>query len=220
MPDSMPDSAELATHQSVQPWPRTRSGLAATLGLCTCAIVLTTSVVAQPQAGARNPCEKLGKPSFTATRTVEMPGRTITAKVYVKADREREETTTPDGVTVRITSPERVIIYNPAKNTGVAIPQLKPDPAKAPKKDDANIRIVDEKSGENSISKLQTKQGATWVDMLRFVCRPDGVMLEREFPMQLDGKVARAKSRLSDIELKDIPDAMFEVPASVRIDVR
>ena len=56
--------------------------------------------------------------------------------------------------------------------------------------------------------------------MLRFVCRPDGVLVEREFPMEFNGKVVRARSRLSDIELKEVPDAVFAVPANVRIDVR
>ena len=201
-------------------WPRRRAVAQTVMGLALCSVWFASDGATQPQPGQRNPCEKLGKPSFTATRTVELPGRTMTAKVYVKADKEREDTTSPDGVTVRIMTPERVIIFNPAKNSGVSIPQVRPDPAKAPKKDDPNIRLVEERNGDNSISKLQAKQGDVWVDMLRFVCRPDGVLVEREFPMEFNGKVVRARSRLSDIELKEVPEDVFAVPSTVKIDVR
>jgi hypothetical protein len=194
--------------------------------VCLTSVLLGLAAVplsAQPSAPSQgSACEKFGKPSFTALRNTKIPGGpTIEATVYVTPDKQREDTRTPTGLTTRIVTSDRVIIFDAAKKSGVsfAAPRMSPDAPKI-KKDDPTVRLLDEKVAENMVVRLQTKRGEAWVDMLRVVCRADGVELERQFPLEIQGKVLQATSQTSQVEIKDIPAATFEVPAGIKIEAR
>lgn len=182
------------------------------------AMVAAGGSAAQAQSAVVDLCKAQGSPSYTAIRTVVTGDKTIKSRVYIAKGMEREDTKFGDEMTVRISLPDKVVIFNPDKKTGVAfnVPTARPGNP-PPKPDDKNFRKQTSQSGDEHTTSLQTRQNETWVDMIKVVCRTDGVVLRREFPVELKGKLVRAVVAHSEIEVRALEPSIFEAPKDVQL---
>jgi hypothetical protein len=177
-------------------------------------MVIGLSLVLAGTAAAANECREFGGPSYSATRTADILGKTITSKVYVSGDREREEMTDGGKTIIRIREPKGMTAFDETSKSGIFIPA----PAMPKKSEkDPNTRVEKEKRGDTHAITIQRKKGEGWVDVVGVVCRSDGVLVERTFPVVDKGKHGQGVVRHTNIQLEPIGPERFEVPADVKI---
>jgi hypothetical protein len=171
----------------------------------------TTSALASPE------CNDLGVASYQATRTVEINGQVLSGTVYISGDNERDETSGPDGKPiVHIKNLQHVITYSPQKKSGILVPAPK---GRAPgvAKSDATTQVERTTDGDRRTTIIRKRIKEAWVQVYRSVCRKDGVLLERDFPVPLGETMGTAKMRQTAIEAKAFGTDTFIVPADVKI---
>jgi hypothetical protein len=167
------------------------------------------------QATASPECKDYGQATYQATRTVDIGGKLQTGTVYVSGDSERDETTGPDGKpAIHIKTPQRIVTFSPTGKTGIILPV---PPRREPPKADASTQIERTTAGDTHILIVKKKIGDAWVQVYRSVCRKDGVLLERDFPVPSGEKMITAKMRHTAIEVRDVPADRFVVPADVKL---
>jgi hypothetical protein len=161
-------------------------------------------------------CNRFGKPSFEAVRTVQIGERTLTGRAFVTPDREREELVDGAKTMVRITDPTGVTLFDPAAKSGVFIPKP-PAPAQAPAKGDTNTRLAEAVEGDRHIVTISSKGPNGWIDVVRVVCRADGVMMERDIPTVVNKVTHTAKMRHSDVVIKPLDPTLFKAPDDIKL---
>jgi hypothetical protein len=177
-------------------------------------MVIGLSLALAGSAAAANECREFGSPSYSATRTADILGKTITSKVYVSGDREREEMTDGGKTIIRIREPKGMTAFDEISKSGIFIPA----PAMTKKSEkDPNTRIEKEKRGDTHAVIIQRKKGEGWIDVVSVVCRPDGVLVERTFPIAAKDKEGRGVVRHTNITIEQQSPDLFKVPADVSI---
>lgn len=189
---------------------------AAHVGFCFVMISLVTIGLAE--GASAQECKDFGTPSYTATRNVDIGGNKITAKVSISGENEREDVKGGDRIVTTLRMGRSVTVYDNVSKTGRSF-QIQV-PSAPPKLDEANQRKFIEKDGDTQTNTIQVKDGENWIDLIKVVCRSDGVLLAREFPVDLQGKPGRVKLRHSDIEVKPLPAETFVVPKGFKIDAK
>ena len=182
------------------------------------AFILGSFAISTSGAAAQE-CKEFGKPSYVATRIVDIGGQKISSKVFLADDKEREDLKAGDRTIVRLRVGRSMTVFDDVSKTGKSTVVGAPGPSPV-KKGDPNVRDTKEKSGDTQVNTIQIKDGDKWIDLIKVTCRLDGVVLEKEFPVDLQGKPGRAKLRHSDIELKELPADTFEVPKGIKIETK
>jgi len=175
------------------------------------------AVLCQSAADAQE-CREFGTPSYQATREIEMMGKTVTSKVYIAGDREREEVEQSGRTMIRIRDPQGTVAFDETSKSGVRMPA--PSVPKQVSEKDPNVRVQKDRKGDVHTTTIQRKQGEAWVDFITVVCRTDGVLLERSFPAIIDGKPGRSVTRHTDIKIEPVGPELFQVPSHVNIKSR
>jgi hypothetical protein len=168
-------------------------------------------------ASASPECKELGTQSYQATRTVDVNGRVMSGTVFISGENERDETTAPDGKPIiHIKNAQRVITYSLQTMAGIIVP-LPPGRQPTPTKSDATTQVERKIEGDLQTTIIKKRIGDAWVQVYRSVCRKDGVLLERDFPVPIGDKMGTAKMRHTAIEVKALPSETFVVPAGVKV---
>ena len=166
-------------------------------------------------AFAAGECARLGKPSYTADRTVEIGGATIISKVYVSPQAEREELTINGRAEVRIVSAGRIVSFNLENNTGVV--QTTPPPPR-PAKGKVRVREEDQGGAKVYTIELIDDKGG-WNQIARSTCRDDGVLLDKTFAVPAPGGAGTLTGHMTQkiIAVGPLDPALFKAPAQVKI---
>ena len=163
------------------------------------------------------PCQSIGMPSYTARRIVDMGRIVITSRVYVAGMKEREELRRAGQLLVVLRDGKTETSWNPATRKGFRIMMR---PPKMPPRDKARprIRAITLNKDDRILKVVQERFNGRWLEILRITCRKDGVLLGKRFFARLpNGQAVQVKMHQEDIEVKELPDSLFRVPADVTI---
>ena len=175
------------------------------------------SGIAEAQSFGRE-CVEFGTPSFTATRELDTGKDKFSSKIFVSGERQREETVIGKGVNVRILKDGTVTIFDTVKKTGIRLPQRPAEAGGPAQVSESERRVTREQKGDITRIITQRKRGDDWLVALVVDCRSDGVLMGSTFPAPgPDGQLLYQSFRHVDITVGPVDEALFEVPADIKL---
>lgn len=175
------------------------------------AFLLAAPVGAQPRALL---CDELGKPSYTATRTVRDGRRVISREqVYIRPGAERTERRVEPGKEISIVNEKGRYVWLDGRDRGVFFPKP-PLPRIAP----PQIKV--ERVGANTrLSEIVPANSGRPGVGSTVLCSPQGVVLQREIVwVDQRGRTNRTKVEHSSIRIQRLPRTLFQPPREVRFE--
>lgn len=164
-----------------------------------------------------NLCKEFGLPSYTATRTITFPDKTITAKVFVSGDRFREEIPEGSRTIIRMGDMVKSYTYDEVSKRGIVVPAPALQKGEMPDKNDPNTRVSRTKTDTEQTVTIEKKKGEDWALVLKVVCRLDGVLLEQVFSVPMKDKEVMATLKQTDIVQGPIAEDVFKIPNHITL---
>ncbi len=156
-------------------------------------------------------CAMVRPASYSATRSVDTPAGSASAKIYVSGRNIREEIGEGAAMEVRITAgagPQ--IVFNPQAGVGTRLPSA----AGVARRAKGSIRVEKQPQGDGTvIVRTLGLADGKWEDVAEVACRADGVLIRGSFRAPDGGRVT---IRDSNVVVGPQPASLFVAPKNIK----
>jgi hypothetical protein len=184
---------------------------------------MLASMAAEPARGAAIPDLPQPKVAYSATRVIEMEGKTLEQKVYHERGRERAEMAVQGMTGAIITRPDLGLAWV-LLTRNMYIEASTADAAALPGGDPTDVEVVEFKAmeveevdghyGRRFDVRIRTGDGS--VEDGRMWLDANDIPVRMEAVVSIEGKRGEIVMRLRDLAVGDQPDHLFELPAGAQ----